>query len=175
MSGKVERFSARDAFTYTDTYRKASKMNAADIATERERFKERYRRGGGTDSSYYAELRGFEHAMNFVVKSEEPTVVTLGELDGTTREGTVDKEAQFLARLADVQRELSKEKSSKEKLKQDLKKVGDAYAKLNAEAVELRQLTARFRRKVAQTSSTFGVVGFAMFVVIVVLLLAMAR
>ena len=72
MAARTEQFAARDAFIYTDTYRKAIKMSAATIATEKERLKERYRRGGGIDSSYYAELRGLEHAMNHVVKGEEP-------------------------------------------------------------------------------------------------------
>lgn len=175
MAGKVEQFSARDAFLYTDSYRKAVKLSAATIATDKERLKERYRRAGGIDSSYYAELRALEHAMNHVVKGEEPRQVILGELDGTTKVGEEDPAARLTARLADVQKVLSNEKEEKEKLKKDLKKVGEAYQKLQAEAGELRKLTARLRRKVAQTSSTFGVVGFAMFVVIVVLTLAVIR
>lgn len=170
MAGKVEQFAARDAFTYTDTYRKAIKQNAATIATEKERLKERHRRGGGIDSAYYAELRALEHAMNQVVKGEEPRQVVLAELDGSSLAPQEDKEAQLTARLAEQQRGLAKEREEKERLKADLKRVGEAYQRLQAEATELRSLSARLRRKVVQTSSTFGVVGFAMFVVIVVLL-----
>lgn len=175
MAARVDQFSARDAFLYTDTYRKAVKMNAATIATEKERLKERYRSGGGIDSNYYAELRALEHAMNHVVKGEEPRQVLLGELDGSGKDSEKDPAAKLTARLADVQKVLSKEKEDKESLKKDLKKVGDAYQKLQAEAGELRKITVRLRRKLSQTSSTFGVVGFAMFVVIVVLTLAVIR
>lgn len=176
MAGKIEQFTAKDAFIYTDTYRKAVNMNAADIATEKERLKARTRQGGATGSSYYAELRGLEHAMNFLVKSEEPSLVLLGEMDGINKKVEDENpEAKLTARLADVQRVLNKEKDQKEKLKKDLKAVGEAYAKLQAKAVELNTLTVRLQRKVAQTSSTFGVVGFAMFVVIVVLLLVISK
>ena len=175
MTGQVEKFSARDAFTYTDTYRKAIKLSAAAIATEKERLKERYRRGGGTDSSYYAELRGLEHAMNHVVKGEEPQKVILGELDGTSKNSVEAREEKLQAQLVDVQRRLSKEKEDKERLKKDLKTVGEAYNKLQVEATALSKAVMQLRRKVTQTSNTFGVVGFSMFVVIVVLLLAMAK
>ncbi len=175
MTARVVQFSARDAFIYTDAYRKAVKMSASTVATEKERLKERARRGGGIDSSYYAELRGLEHAMNHVVKGEEPKQVILGELDGSSVESEEDKTAKLSARLSDAQKILSKEKEEKEKLKKDLKTVGEAYSKLQAETMELRNLTARLQRKIAQTSSTFGVVGFAMFVVIVVLLLVLVK
>jgi chromosome segregation ATPase len=174
MGAKIDQFSARDAFIYTDTYRQAIKLNAAAIATDKERLKERIRRGGGRDSAYYAELRALEHAMNHVVRSEEPKRVLLGEADGTT-EAVVDHEAQLTAQLVEVQRQLGKEKLDKEKLKGDLKTVGDAYATLQARAAELSQLVVRLTRKVERTSSTFGVIIFAMSVVIVGLLFALGR
>jgi chromosome segregation ATPase len=170
MAGRPGQFSAKDAFLYTDTYRKAVKMNASTIAHEKERLKERYRHTGGSDSSYYAELRGLEHAMNYVVKNEEPKLVILGEADGSKKEPEVDKEAQLTARLAEMQRKVSAEKESKEKLKKDLKSVGEAYKRLQAEAIELRQTAMRLQRRMAQSTSTFGVVVFALTVVIVVLL-----
>ena len=174
MAGNVDQFSAKDAFLYTDTYRKAVKMSAAAITTEKERLKERAARSGGLNSQYYAELRALEHAMNNVVKGESPKRVLLGEADGSS-ETIEDREAKLTARLAENQKVLSKEKEEKEKLKKDLKAVGDAYQKLQLEVVELRKLVVRLRRKLSQTSSTFGVVGFAMFVVIVVLTLAVIR
>lgn len=174
MGHRAEQFSAKNAFLYTDTYRKAVKMNAASIATEKERLKERFRRSGGVDGAYYAELRGLEHAMNKVVKGDEPHDVVLGELDGT---GTpqADREAQLTARLGEAQSLLNREREEGERLKRDLKTVGEAHQKLQAETKELRLLATRLQRKVAQTSSTFGVVGFTMFVVIVVLLLVLAK
>lgn len=174
MAGEIDQFSAKDAFIYTDTYRKAVKMSASTIATEKERLKDRAHRGSGIDSHYYAELRALEHAMNKVVKGEEPKQVLLGEADGDV-ETAADREAKLTTRLSGLQKSLSKEKEEKEKLKKDLKTVGDAYAKLQVRATELSQLTARLQRKVRQTSSTFGVVGFSMFVVIVVLLLVMIK
>ena len=175
MAGEIDKFSAKDAFIYTDTYRKAVKMSASTIATEKERLKERAHRGSGIDSHYYAEMRALEHAMNKVVKGEEPKQVLLGEANSSHVETAAEVEAKFTTRLSSVQMVLNKEKEDKEKLKKDLKAVGDAYATLKARATELNQLTARLQRKVRQTSSTFGVVGFAMFVVIVVLVLAVIR
>jgi chromosome segregation ATPase len=174
MAAKIDQFYARDAFIYTDTYRKAIKMNAATIATDKERLKERVRRGGGIDSGYYAELRALEHAMNHVVRNEEPKRVFLGEAEGAG-EPLEEREAQLTAQLAEVQRQLGKEKLDKEKLKGDLKTVGDAYATLQARAAELSQLVTRLTRKVERTSSTFGVIVFAMSVVIIGLLFALAK
>ncbi len=175
MAEQIEQFSARDAFIYTDTYRKGIKMNAANIATEKERLKARARQAGGTvDTTYYAELRAYEHAMNYIVKREEPRTVMLGELEeGVEVETAEVREGKLNARIGELQRVLSNEKEQKEKLKVDLKKVGEAYQHLQEEAVELRRGTARLRRKLAQTSNTFGVVGFAMFMVIVVLLMVL--
>lgn len=175
MAGEIEQFSAKDAFIYTDTYRKAVKMGASSIATEKERLKDRAHRAGSINSHYYAELRALEHAMNHVVKGEEPKKVLLGEADGGNVETAEEREVKLTARLSSVQNILSKEKEEKEKLKKDLKVVGDAYATLQVRATELNQLVARLQRKVRQTSSTFGVVGFSMFVVIVVLLLVMIK
>lgn len=177
MTAKVEQFSARDAFIYTDTYRKAIKQNAAAIATEKERLKEHVRHGGSRDSGYYAELRALEHAMNFVVRREEPKRVMLGEADGSSdSENTEeDREAQLTASLAETQRLLARERADKDKLKGDLRTVGDAYAALQARAVELTQLTVRLTRKAERATSTFGVIVFAMSVVIAVLLMAISR
>ena len=175
MAGGVKQFFASDAFIYTDTYRKAIKLSAATIATEKERLKGRARSAsGGFDSRYYAELRGLEHAVDFLIRREEPKLVLLGEkeADGASAE---DREAKLSGSLVEVQKLLIREKEQKEKLKTDLKAVGNAYAKLQAESMQLRQLSTRLQRKVAQTSSTFGVVGFAMFVVIVVLLLTVIK
>ena len=171
---EVTQFSARDAFLYTDTYRKAIKLSAATIATEKEHLKERVRSSGNADSSYFAEMRALEHAMNYVVKGDKPGQVVLGELE-RSGEGAEAREARLNGRVTELQSVLSKEKADKERLKKDLKKVGDAYAKLQAKAMELSQQVARLQRKVVQTSSTFGVVGFSLFVVIVVLLLVLAK
>jgi hypothetical protein len=177
MAARVEQFSARDAFIYTDAYRKAIKQNAATIATEKERLKERVRRGGGRDSGYYAELRALEHAMNYVVRSEEPKRVVLGEVDSSSEPESTEEErqAQLTAELAETQRLLARERADKEKLKGDLRSVGEAYATLQARAVELSQLTVRLTRKVERTTSTFGVIIFAMSVVIAVLLMTIAK
>lgn len=170
MSGKADQFLAKDAFIYTDTYRKAIKMNASNIATEKEHLLERQRRSGAFDSHYYAELRGLEHAMSHIVKGQDPQRVILGELDGSNEDREAQEKAKLTGQIGRLQKEITDEKSTNEKLKKDLKKVGDAYTKLQTEVTELRQIAARLRRKVAQTSSTFGVVVFAMFIVIVVLL-----
>jgi len=175
MARKAGQFSAKDAFIYTDSYRKAIKLSAATIATDKERLKERFRRGGGLDPSYYAELRALEHALNYVVKGEEPGDVVLGELDGTDKQQDDDPVAKLTARIGELQKVEIREKEEKERLRKDLKTVGEAYQRLQQEATELRNLTTRLRRKVSQTSSTFGVVGFAMFVVIVVLMVVMAK
>ena len=103
MAVHIEKFSAKDAFIYTDTYRKAVKMNASTIATEKERLKARYRQSGGSSNAYYAELRALEHAMNYVVKREEPKQVVLGELDDLPKEESSEEvEAKFTARLAEA-------------------------------------------------------------------------
>jgi hypothetical protein len=111
------------------------------------------------------------------VKSEEPGQVLLGEADASSKkpEPEEDKEAVVIARLAETQRVLTREKESKEKLKKDLKVVSDAYSSLQARAMELSQITVRLTRKVERTSSTFGVIVFAMSVVIVVLLVVLAK
>ncbi|MDH5786505.1 MAG: hypothetical protein OEZ16_12980, partial [Chromatiales bacterium] len=163
-------------FHYTDTYRRAIKLTAVVITTEKERLKERAHRTGSSamDSHYYAELRALEHAMNHVVKGENPRLVVLGERDGSG-ESFAEREARLTSRLTESQLVLNREREEKEQLKRDLKKVGDAYQKLQAESGELRKLAARLRRKLSQTSSTFGVVGFAMFVIITVLGFAVIR
>lgn len=176
MAGRVEKFSAKDAFTYTDTYRRAIKMDAATIATEKERLIGRARTSGGGNSGYYAELRALEHAMNHLVKGAEPGTVLLGEgevsEDGESEE---EKIARLTAKLAQVQANVKNEEEQKRQLKKDLKAVGDAYSKLQATANELNQMTARLQRKVRTTSSTFGVVTFTMFMVIVALLMVIAK
>ena len=122
---------------------------------------------------YYAELRALEHAMNYVVKREEPKQVVLGDLDDLPKEESSEEvEAKFTARLAEAQRQLNREKDDKERLKQDLRKVGDAYQKVQAQAVELSQTAMRLQRRLSQSTSTFGVLIFAMGIVIVVLLVA---
>lgn len=173
MAARVDQFSAKDAFIYTDTYRRAIGQTAASITTEKERLKERLRRGEGGDSCFYAELRALEHAMSFVVKREEPRYVLLGEVDGGA-EPLEARESRLNDRINELQGMLNQEKAEKEKLKKDLSSVGEAYGKLQVETGDLRNLVARLQRKVVQTSSTFGVVGFALFVVIVVLLVVQA-
>ncbi|MCW8918402.1 MAG: hypothetical protein OQL08_06265 [Gammaproteobacteria bacterium] len=170
MTARAEQFFARDAFIYTDTYRKAIKQSAATLATEKERLRERLRRGAAKDGAYYAELRALEHAINFVVRSEEPKRVVLGEEDGTdtTRE---EREAQLGTKLAEAQRLLGKEREDKERLKADLRTVGEAYAVLQARAAELTQSVTRLTRRIERTSSTFGVIIFAMSVVIASLMM----
>ena len=54
--------------------------------------------------------------------------------------------------------------------------MGDALALAGSVCAAIYLLLGRsLRRKLSQTSSTFGVIGFAMFVVIVVLTLAVIR
>jgi predicted nucleic acid-binding Zn-ribbon protein len=167
------RFRATDAFVYVDTYRREILQPVPRIQSDLARVRER---AESTDANlsptrYFAELRALEHALNFVVKREEPNVVVLGHGDEEANlaeakaGGAITKSAKQLAQ------ELSRCEEHGETLEIALKQAKGREHELQAQIVSRDQQITRINYRLANSQSTVTVLTATLALVVVVLLL----
>jgi chromosome segregation ATPase len=160
MAEAIRKFMAGDAVAYVDTYRRLIMHTPGDITAAKERLLDRMHEMNLVPARLYAELRAHEHALNFVLKKQEPGMVILGDAKEEA-ESAVDTAAQDEAR-----RKLEEEAAD---LRRHLKRAAQRENELEAELVVQGQEVARLQRKLAQTYNSVAVGGVAMIVVLLVL------
>lgn len=160
MADAVRKFMAADAVAYIDTYRRLIMHTPGEITAAKERLQDRMHEMNLVPARLYAELRAHEHALNFVLKKQEPGMVILGDAkDGA--ENDVATAAQDEER-----RKLEEEAAD---LRRHLKRAAQREHELEAELVMQGQEVARLQRKLAQTYNSVAVGGVAVIVVLAVL------
>jgi predicted RNase H-like nuclease (RuvC/YqgF family) len=160
MAEPVRKFMAGDAVAYVDTYRRLIMNTPGDITASRERLEARMHEMNMVPSRLYAELRAHEHAVNFVLKKQEPGMVTLGEaVEGS--DGTTDLTAR-----AEELRQLEDEVVD---LRRNLRMAAQQQHELETELVVQSQEVGRLKRKLEQTYNSVAVGGVAVIVVLLVL------
>lgn len=161
MTEQVRKFMASDGMAYVDTYRKLLLQPPGDVTESLERLKTKMFEMNMVPPRLYAELRAHEHALNYLVKRQDPGMVILGEAKAEpTAQEVAAAENEEVERLED---EL---KDAQKKLKIATQHIHD----VEAELVMKRQEAARLQRKIAQTYNSVAVAGVAMVVVMLVLL-----
>ena len=166
MVDEVKRFLAGDAFAYVDTYRDGILKTAGALNDEKERMQNKFWESSSIDSRFYAELRAVEHALDYVLKGEEPGMVVLGEASEAEGEGGGSSPAE-LQQCRQTLEALSEEKARTDKAYRQL--TGQAQ-QLQAQLVQTRQETNILRRRLTQNNSTFVVIVATLFAVILTLL-----
>lgn len=160
MAESVRKFMAGDAVAYVDTYRRLIMNTPGDISAARERLEARMHEMNLVPARLYAELRAHEHALNFVLKKQEPGMVVLGEAreDGESAAGVAvhDEEKR---RLEDEVAEL----------RRNLTRAAQQQHELEAELIVQSQEAARLKHKLTQTYNSVAVGGVAVVVVLLVL------
>ena len=167
------KFRATDAFVYVDTYRRAILQPIGRIQNDLARVRERATAGDAnlSPTRYYAELRAYEHAFNFVSKRQEPNVVFLGEdEDAEVTDGKGGKVAKSAKQLA---KELSVCEEHGETLEISLKQSKAREHELQTELVSRDQLIERINHRLANTQSTITVLTTTLAVTVIVLLMVM--
>ncbi|MFA5627729.1 MAG: hypothetical protein WCX90_09115 [Thiohalomonadaceae bacterium] len=159
MGEIVRKFMATDAMSYVDTYRRLIMTTPGDIKVSRERIEARLQEMNLVPSRLYAELCAHEHALNFVLKKQEPGMVILGEAQAEQEsDESIKRDEERQQREAEV-----------DDLRRKLKHAAQQYHELEVELVERRQEVASLNRKLAQTYNTFAVSGIASITVLLVL------
>ncbi|WP_127474735.1 hypothetical protein [Sulfurivermis fontis] len=160
MAEAVRKFMAGDAVAYVDTYRRLIMNTPGDISAAKERLEARMREMNLVPSRLYAELRAHEHALNFVLKKQEPGMVVLGEARDDS------ESAAGVAAHDEEKRRLEDEVSE---LRRNLKRAAQQQHELEAELIVQSQEVARLKNKLAQTYNSVAVGGVAVVVVLAVL------
>lgn len=167
------KFYAADAFVYVDTYRRHILYPAARLQTDLNRVRERLLdpKSELSPSRLYAELRGVEHALAFVLRREEPGLVVLGEseADVAALAGSINggKSAKELAN------ELRACEEQNQTLEISLKQAKQREQELSAELLSREQNIERLKRRLETSESTITVLSAALAVMIVLLTLAL--
>jgi hypothetical protein len=161
MSSETKQFYASEAFSYVDAYRSGTHKTAEILREEKEKLDKKYWENDSAPAELVAELRGIEHALNYVVKGEEPGLVRLG--DGAPGEG-----GSSAAELNECRETLQLLSNERNRLEQKLKQSKNQGQELQAEMIRARQQSQALRRRLVQNNSTFVVVVATMFLVILV-------
>lgn len=156
---ETTQFQAKDAFTYVDTYRSGIHKTADILREEKEKLDKRLWEQEKVDPQLLAELRGVEHAINYVVRGEEPELVSLGEASG----GESVVSAVELSECRDTVNRLSNERN---RLDQKVKQLKNQGQEIQTEVIRARQQNQALQRRLTQSNSTFVVVVGTMFLVI---------
>jgi len=160
MSAEIYKFMAADAISYVDTYRRLIMNTPGDISISRDSLDERMQEMNVVPPRLYAELRAHEHALDFVLKQQEPGMVALGELPAPPSEEEQAERRDKLERLENEQRAC----------KQKLKQLTQQRQEMEAELVERRQEVEGLKRKISQTYDTVAVSGVATVIILLALL-----
>lgn len=163
MSDKGRQFEAREAFAYVDAYRSGIAKTAEILSEEKEKLEKQYWQSNTADRQLVAQLRGVEHAYNYVAKGEEPGIVILG--DAPNSEAATGEDGGALAECHEVVQSLQ---SQRNLLDQKVKQLKNQGQDLQAEVVQARQVGIILQRRLSQSNSTFVVVVVTMFLVILV-------
>lgn len=161
MSNETKQFHASEAFSYVDAYRSGTHKTADILREEKGKLDKRYWEDDSVPPELVAELRGIEHALNYVIRGEEPGLVTLA--DAKPGEGAAS--AAELSECRETVQYLSNERN---RLDNKLKQFKSQGQELQAEVVRARQQSQALRRRLGQSNSTFVVVVATMFLVILV-------
>lgn len=162
MSNESSQFQAQDAFTYVDTYRKSILKSAAILTEQIERLEKQYWDESQSDPKLVAELRAMQDALKYVAKGEEPGLVTLGDVNVERQPNPSNEE------LNDCRASVESLSAQREQLEERLRQLRNQDSELSGYVVHARQQLQVYRRRLAQSNSTFVVVVTAMFLVIVV-------
>jgi t-SNARE complex subunit (syntaxin) len=167
MSDSVKQFPAADAFVYVDTYRDGILKSATILNEQKELLDKRFWDSSSVDSRFYAELRAVEHALNYVLRGEEPGMVVLGDPAQLEEISRQDYE--------ECKQSLQQFSLERTKLDNALRQSQSQAQELQAHLVQERQQGAALKRRLAQNNSTFMVIIVTMFTVILTLLWVLWR
>lgn len=157
MADEVRKFMASDGFAYVDTYRRQVMNPPGDVKASMERLQERMHGMNLVPPRLFAELRAHEHALNFLLKQQDPGMVLLGEAAAAATD-TAD---------ADARQELD---DALAELRRHLKQAAQREHELQVELVQKNQELSRLNRKLTETYNSVGVGGFAVVVIVLVLI-----
>ncbi len=166
MAESVISIPASDIFFYVDTYRKMIRLNVGEINREKEKYEAQYWQQDYVGTRYYAGLRAFEHATDFVLRDESPGMVVFGDTE--KHEEAVDEKEMLVEQARKKLREQYEGQINA--LEQQLKQAKGIVDDLQGEVVEKNQTINRLTRRIEQSQSTYIVLIGVMALVIAALL-----
>lgn len=178
MGDQPYRFLANDAFVYVDTYRRLLMGAPPLIRSALEQLEEKTWSSNQAPSRLYAELRAHQHALERLLKEEEPGLVVLGEAgsDSETGQDGPQQVRQAEAPAAnDTREELMRCRGENEALEASLKQAKEREHELQGELVQRRHEIGRLERRLSYTHSTATVLGTTLAVVTIVLVFVLFR
>ena len=164
-------FRATDAFLYVDTYRREILHPVARVQADLKRVEERPNGAALSPSRYFAELRALQHALQFVLKREEPGMVVLGE--GGEDSTAVDAKTGAVKSARQLATDLQRCEEHGETLEVALKQVKARERELQGEIASRQQQIERMNLRLANSQSTITVLGVTLGVTGLVLVLVL--
>lgn len=128
-------FMAQDAITYVDAYRKALSWPQNKIAEQMDWLKDEVNDEELLESTVYAEYRGYQDALRWVVREEEPDFVYLGR-DAEREEARKEAGGRNQAQLR------------VEELEGQLQELRDEVKRLRYERGEFDSLVAGYKNQI---------------------------
>lgn len=176
MSGDFK-FRAVDAFVYVDTYRRQILHPASRIQSDLRRINDQLMHPAAnlSPTRLYAELRAYEHALNFVVKREEPGMVVLGETDDDVAQAQVNlnnNDGKPLRSAKQLANDLRICEEHSETLDVSLRQAKTRESELLDEIREREHRIERINRRMANSQSTLTVLSVTLGVTVLALLLS---
>jgi hypothetical protein len=166
MLDTVATIQAGDIFFYVDNYRRLIRKSIGEINREKELYEEKFWQSEFVGSRYYAGLRAFEHAINYVLKREDPGMVLFGE-EGEEETSKEQQDELFEAACRKVRDEKQAEVDD---LKRQLQQASDKEQGMQGELVQREQQIRTLARRMESAQSTYVVLIGAMGLIIAVLL-----
>jgi hypothetical protein len=165
MLDTVVAIQAGDIFFYVDNYRRLIRKSIGEINREKELYEEKFWQSEFVGIRYYAGLRAFEHAINYVLKQEEPGMVLFGDegKQGASVEGQSELIEAACRKVRDEKR------AEVEGLKRQLQQASAKEQELQGELVQREQQIRILARRMESAQSTYVVLIGAMGLIITVL------
>lgn len=166
MTDKTVAVQAGDIIFYVENYKRLIHKSVGEINREKELYEEKYWQSDFVGTRYYAGLRAFEHASDYVLRQQKPGLVLLGEESGES-ESEESQEAVIEAACRKVRDEKQVEI---EGLSQQLKQARAREQEMQGELVLRGQQLKTLGRRLEQAQSNYVILIGALALVIVVLL-----
>lgn len=177
MGDQPYRFLASDAFVYVDTYRRLLLGAPPLIRSALEQLEAKTWSASDAPPRLYAELRAHQHALERLLKDEEPGLVVLGETGsgGEAAKGGPEQRQQPVRATNETREELRHCREEKEALEASLKQAKEREQELQGDLVQRRHEIGRLERKLSYTHSTAKVLGTTLVFVSTMLLFVLFR
>lgn len=166
MSEKTVAIQAGDIFFYVDNFKRLIRKSVGEINREREQYEAKYWDSEFVGTRYYAGLRAHEHAVDYVLRQEQPGLVLFG--DKPDDEVGEEKQSNLIEEACNKVR--AEKQTEVDGLKQQLQQSRKKEQEMQGEVVQREQQLRILARRMESAQSTYIVLVGAMGVIIVLLL-----